>query len=335
MIAEIASVGPSTPTMSIASVVGALYAFVPVITLHDVAPAQQGCARNKTLHLIRHAEGWHNVDELEAEAAFTAGAASWHGLNLRDPANVKLRDDYGIAWTLLKQVSGDKYHDPHLTPKGRDQCYALRTQLRANPAFAVDAVAVSPMRRAIETALLGLPQLEAASTAFAWSHDDDPPRPPPVLATDLLRERCAHFMPDSRLTRTQLTAEFGTLGAGARIDLSQIDEQDTPFLDGKERHEPETGSPLLAARAAEALKWLAALPEAHRHVAVVSHKHFLGALTALHADGGVEQRPFSNAERRTVLMCIGAGDELAAEAEQDGGTVKPVRARVKPVGGSG
>ena len=106
--------------------------FVSEITLHDKPVA---CARNKTLHLIRHAEGWHNVDELEAEAAFTSGAAEWHGIDLKDPSNVALRKEYGIAWTLLERVTGTKYHDPHLTPKGRDQCTALRTQLRADPTF--------------------------------------------------------------------------------------------------------------------------------------------------------------------------------------------------------
>ena len=64
-----------------------------------------------------------------------------------------------------------------------------------DPSFAVDAVALSPMRRTIETALVSLPQLEAASTTFAWAHGADPPRTPPMVATELLRERCAHFMP--------------------------------------------------------------------------------------------------------------------------------------------
>ena len=300
--------------------------FVSEITLHDKPVA---CARNKTLHLIRHAEGWHNVDELEAEAAFTSGAAEWHGIDLKDPSNVALRKEYGIAWTLLERVTGTKYHDPHLTPKGRDQCTALRTQLRADPTFVVDAVALSPMRRTIETALLAVPQLEAAITAFTWAHDDDPPQPPPMVATDLLRERCAHFTPDSRLTRTQLTREFGQLGANATIDLSQIDEADTPFLEGKERYEPEVGSTLLAERAAEALRWLAKLPASYRSVAVVSHRHFLGALTGLHPES-VSQSPFANAERRTVLLCERGGEEDGDGAA--GATVKPVRSRVTPMG---
>ena len=111
--------------------------------------ARGSCARNKTIHLIRHAEGWHNVDELEAEAA-----ELW-----KAHPQGSLRAEYGIAWMLMKEVSGDKYLDPLLTPKGREQAYALRTKLRkpwVDHAFVADAIALSPMRRAIETALLGL-----------------------------------------------------------------------------------------------------------------------------------------------------------------------------------
>lgn len=311
--------------------VGAISTAFVSLTLHErgVSEPEPGtCARNRTLHLIRHAEGWHNVDEIEAEAAFKAGARTWHGIDLRDPENVRLRSKYGIAWTLLERVTGRKYHDPHLTPKGREQSYELRRSLRAEPTFTVDAVALSPMRRTIETALLGLPQLEAAATAFAWQHDDDPPTPPPMVATDLLRERCAHFMPDSRLPRSELQAQFGGLGGRAAIDFGSVDEDDTPFLNGHERHEPEVGSPLLAQRAEAALRWLASLPATYAAVAVVSHKHFLGAITGVHAET-VAQRPFANAERRTVLLCDGGG---ADGGGADGATVKPVRARVKPYG---
>ena len=185
------------------------------------------------------------------------------------------------------------------------------------------------MRRTIETALLGLPQLEAAATAFSWAHGADPPHPPPIVATDLLRERCAHFMPDSRLPRSELERQFGSLGGGAKINFSAVDEDDTPFLDGKERHEPEVGSPLLAQRAAAALEWLSKLPDEHRNVAVVSHKHFLGALVSLGDD--LSQRAFVNAEVRSVLLCEGR-----RKLREGGGAakaaVKPVRARVKPLG---
>lgn len=276
-----------------------LLACVPArLTLHELSSSVP-CARNKTIHLIRHAEGWHNVDELEAEAA-----ELW-----KTHPQGSLRAEYGIAWMLMKEVSGDKYLDPLLTPKGREQAYALRTKLRkpwVDHAFVVDAIALSPMRRAIETALLGLPQLEAAATAVRL---DDPraghvtAAAPELFASDLLRERCAHFMPDSRLTRTELEQEYSALGGNVTIDFSQISDADRLFIDGKERNEPEIGSQLLAERAGEAIKWLMSLPAHQQSVAVVSHKHFLGALTSLGATTGVTQRPFENAEMRTLLLC--------------------------------
>ena len=99
--------------------------FVPTVILYDFdSLPSSGCRNNRTLHLIRHAEGWHNVDELEAEAAFKAGESHYKGIDLKKEENIKLRAHYGIAWYLLERVTGDKYHDPHLTPEGRRQAYA-------------------------------------------------------------------------------------------------------------------------------------------------------------------------------------------------------------------
>ena len=83
-----------------------------------------------------------------------------------------------------------------------------------------------------------------------------------------------------------------------------------------ERDEPEVGSELLASRAQRALEWLAALPAEHGSIAVVSHKHFLAALTGLHPHT-VAQRAFENCERRTVLLCS-APPPSASSMEVDG-----------------
>lgn len=278
------------------------------------------CPRNKTIHFIRHAEGWHNVDELEAEAS-----ELW-----KTHPQGALRQQYGIAWMLLNQVSGDKYLDPLLTPKGREQAYALRRKLRTAD-IRVDAVALSPMRRTIETALLGLPQLEGAATALRLvdpRSGHEAPLPPPLIATDLLRERCAHFMPDSRLPRAELEKEYGSLGGNASIDFSQITDADRLFADGTEREEPEVGSKLLASRAAEALAWLSRLPGPLNSVVVVSHKHFLGALTSLGEATGVEQRAFENAEMRTLLLC-----EQDAEQQPAHQPAKLAGSKVVPTAG--
>lgn len=275
-------------------------ACLSTITLHEIDDTSNRvyrCERNKTLHLIRHAEGWHNIDELMAER---------DELHKTHPQG-HLRAEFGIAWILLKQVSGEKYHDPLLTPKGREQAYALRSRLRAETDFIVDAVALSPMRRTIETALLALPQLEAAVTSVRLndprSNDSPTTLPAPaLLATDLLRERCAHFQPDSRLLRSELEREYSGLNSNVTIDFSAISEEDKLFHDGQERWEPEVGSALLASRAMKALRWLADLPREYARIAVVSHKHFLGALVSTSLMGAA-QRPFENCEKRTVLLC--------------------------------
>jgi len=305
------------------------------LSLHEHGISEPtNCVRNKTLHLIRHAEGWHNVDELEAEAAFAAGSATWRGLDLQDPRNIALRHEFGIAWTLLERVSGRKYHDPLLTPKGREQAYALRTVLRSEPNFGVDAVAFSPMRRTIATALLSLPSLEVAVTTFPLEASSE--KVPRLVASDLLRERVGPFMCDSRLPKSALEREYARLGA--TIEFGMVTEADEMFEEGTERNEPEQGSPILAARAATALRWISELPEAR--IAVVAHRHILFALTSLYPQS-VAQQPFSNAERRTMILCDQLpADGLAEQAEGggdesskgDGSPVRPMRARVKPLG---
>lgn len=244
------------------------YSYVVAASMILIEPGsrQHSCSRNKTLHLLRHAEGHHNVDELTAEA---------NSVHLQKAEWTELRKQHGVAWMLLKQVHGTKYQDPLLTAKGREQSYNLRSRLRREH-FEVDAVAVSPMRRTIETALLSLPQLEVAATAFALDDGagaDAPSRATPaIIATELLRERVGPYMPDNRLERSALQAAFGRLGGETAINMTEVQEEDALFADGAERDEPEIGSPLVAARAARALQWLLRLPDDYRHVAVVSHK---------------------------------------------------------------
>jgi len=299
------------------------------ITLHERdAELPASCTRIKTLHVIRHAEGHHNADELAVERS---------QMHLKDPEHVRLRDEYGIAWVLLERVSGRRYHDPLLTAKGREQAYALRAELRREPGFAVDMVAFSPMRRTISTALLGLPQLEGIAAAFPLDSPEATMLTPRLVASDLLRERVGPFMCDSRMSRSELEAEYSRLGGNesVRIDFSGVSEADIMFAEGAERREPEVGSTVLARRASAALEWLSIQPE--QSIALVAHKHFLGALTSLHA-ATVVQRPFENAEKRTMLLCVekdAAWDEAAAShSTHDGAssTVRPIRARVQTLG---
>lgn len=66
-----------------------------------------------TLHCVRHAQGYHN----------------------------------------LSAENEEKYHDPDLTKRGREQCERLRESFPYHSQ--VDCVVASPIRRTIQTALIG------------------------------------------------------------------------------------------------------------------------------------------------------------------------------------
>ncbi|KAL3897639.1 MAG: hypothetical protein SGPRY_013013, partial [Prymnesium sp.] len=160
--------------------------------------ASSGCGRTRSVHFIRHAEGTHNAAEAEVEAS---------RLHLRDATGVHaaLYDAHGTGWVLLEEVSGKTYWDAPLTPAGREQAYALRRSLRtAN--LQIDAVFSSPFRRTLQTALLSLPQLEQSATTFQLN--DSIAQPPPIIVSDLLRERVGPYTCDARLSVNELQSIF-------------------------------------------------------------------------------------------------------------------------------
>lgn len=280
------------------------------------------CARTKVLHLIRHAEGIHNSGELDAEAK---------ALHERNATHARLQKDHGVPWVLHASASGSTYTDPRLTRKGRAQAYRLRAELLEEEAE-VDAVIVSPFRRTIATALLGLPQLEAAAASFvlgenhhpdpptAHSHEAVAPRPPPVIALEALRERIGPYESDHRLPTSELRAEYGSLSGGLAIDFSHVaDDEDVLFREGlpRGREVGESGEAMLAERCRAALAWLIERPAEQRRLAVVTHSHFLARLLSLFPQLG--QQRFANAERRRLVLC---------EREKAGGEVGADGARV-------
>lgn len=229
------------------------------------------CARRRTLHFIRHAQGYHNWAEDRSER---------RQLHLRNESHIRLFETHGRAWVLLEQTTGIRYHDPRLTTKGRLQAAALRSQLR-KAGVSFDAVAVSPMRRTLQTAFLGIPQLQKKRYSPTI----------PVYTTDLLRERVANYTSDGRKRIGVLRKEWpGVHWAG-------MDEDDLLFLNHKENgpDEPER----LRTRAHKALQWLSSLPDEHVHIAVVSHQHLLRALLGL-AD---VHKNMHNAECVEMVLC--------------------------------
>lgn len=294
------------------------------------------CARSVEVHLIRHAQGTHNHAE---DAAY---AAELHNASAESAA---LFATHGKAWVLLEQVSGREHWDAPLTAEGWRQALRLRHAIQSSH-IEFDQIAVSPMRRTIQTAFAALPQFSSggvrtlhaakkmASTANITSraHTREVGMPEfalrgpatvPVVATDLLRERIAHYTCDRRMSVSELKERaFDPVAEGTlpRVDFEhdKVEEEDTMLLEvgAKERD-------LLVARATRAAQWLLDLPEptgsckrglATRRcsIGVVSHQHLLLAMTSalgqpdrLNAgDGSTEwHRPFYNAERRGYLLC--------------------------------
>jgi broad specificity phosphatase PhoE len=244
---------------------------------HD-PPPPDACSRTKKLHLIRHAEGTHNA----AESAELERPT--HELH---PTHARLHAEHGVAWVLLHEVSGLRYRDPPLTPEGERQAAALRAEMEA-AGVRVDAVAISPMRRTLQTAHIGVPHLQPSRRAST-----------PTYTTELLRERVGPYACDERAPASELRAEFGE-----HVDFAEVAEEDSMFAEAKE-HGPDEAA-TLAARATRFVEWVLERPEEHEHIAVVSHQHFLLAITSLFADdlGGERARErFRNAELRSVVLC--------------------------------
>lgn len=192
----------------LAAVAGLVASGLQLVPL-PLDPPLPHCVRNKSLHLIRHAQGTHN--EAEEEAASSS-------LHLQDPTgrHAELERIHGEAWVLLEEASGKKYWDAPLTATGREQAYALRRWLRGIN-LQVDAILSSPFRRTLQTALLSIPQLEQAATTFSLSGVSFPP--PPIIATDLVRERIGPYTCDARSSVSELESEFQN---ATTIDFSHV-----------------------------------------------------------------------------------------------------------------
>ncbi|KAJ1639435.1 histidine phosphatase superfamily [Pavlovales sp. CCMP2436] len=176
-------------------------------------------------------------------------------------------------------ATGARYRDPPLTATGSRQAERLFDEMDAR-SLHIELVTTSPMRRTLQTAHIGIPHLRGAATT-------------PAVATDLLRERVGPYTCDQRVEKSSLASEF------AGVDFSEVDEQDWMTSTAQE-YGPNEGA-LLAERAERAVEWLLGRPE--QHIAVVSHQHFLRALTKLSVDSPAGGLSFRNAEIQTFHLC--------------------------------
>lgn len=190
----------------------------------------------KKIHLIRHGQGRHNVAQAEWLAAGRPGEPYWTST---DP-----------DWVYL---------DAELTPLGEQQARDLRPRTAG---LRPELLVVSPMRRAIATALLAFEDHvsgRVAEGAAPWRL--------PVLALEACHEHAGRHTCDKRLPTAELAARYPA------VDFSLLEAPEDPFWgDGSERE----ALAALARRAADAAAFLLARPE--RHIAVAAHSTLLAAL---------------------------------------------------------
>ncbi|KAK4560027.1 hypothetical protein RGQ29_008996 [Quercus rubra] len=197
--------------------------------------------RTKTLHLVRHAQGIHNVEGEKDHDAL-------------------------LSYDLF---------DANLSPLGWKQVDNLRKHVHAcGLSKRIDLVVVSPLLRAMQTAVgvfggeaytdgINVPPLMAANTGKSGRPAISSLNSPPFVAVELCRERLGVNPCDKRRSITDYSPLFPA------VDFSLI-ENDKDILwtpDIRERDEE------IAARGQKFLKWLWTRKE--KEIAIVSHNRFL------------------------------------------------------------
>ena len=238
----------------------------------------QPLRHTKTLYLIRHGEGYHNL----------------HG--------EKVRSAY----------RSEQFADAHLTPLGWDQCAALRSHLESATTHdgkdalldRIELVVVSPLMRALETAVGALggdhlpatPEIQTGTQTGAGNGvGNGAATPPPLMRATTPEDgvRPGHPAVAPRATRTRAPLPFlacelcrehiGLNPCDRRrdtshyrdafpgVDFSEVtDEKDILWGTMNESNEA------MCERAHRFMEWVMRRPE--QHVAVVTHSAFMAAM---------------------------------------------------------
>eukprot|EP01062_Namystynia_karyoxenos_P041970 TRINITY_DN3064_c0_g1_i1.p1 TRINITY_DN3064_c0_g1~~TRINITY_DN3064_c0_g1_i1.p1 ORF type:complete len:461 (+),score=82.56 TRINITY_DN3064_c0_g1_i1:88-1470(+) len=205
-----------------------------------------------------------------------------------DGSNVKfvhfMRHGEGTSNSAARDKGHSEYKSRHwkdarLTRQGRDQALDVEAYVR-NSDLKVDVLLVSPLRRAAVTGCI----------AF-YSRIHDHPEVP-IIAHEMLRERCHGNPCDQRVTRTELEMEVPV------VDYSLIDEQDP--MAGRVGEQGEKWEDT-AERARKWLHWVSERPE--KDIAVATHSAFLLVLFRLILDTTGDMREwFETGELRSVAL---------------------------------
>lgn len=141
---------------------------VPAVRLHSIHSAMARSNNMRVLHLIRHAQGFHNVSK-----------------DYRNP----------------------DFKDAQLTPYGINQCKQLSHRLIEEDIH-VDCIICSPMRRAIQTAYYSFEHFFFNDDQLNNTNDNKKIDPPfPIVACENWRET-VNYVCDVRLTKEELMKDF-------------------------------------------------------------------------------------------------------------------------------
>ncbi|KAK7275867.1 hypothetical protein RIF29_16993 [Crotalaria pallida] len=230
--------------------------------------------RCKTIHLVRHAQGVHNVE------------------------GEKNHDAY---------LSYD-YFDAPLTPLGWEQVSNLRKHVKASGlSKRVELIIVSPLLRTMQTAVgvfggeaftngINERPLMMYNVGQSDHHAVSNLNCPPFIAVELCREQTGVHPCDKRRT----ISEYRNMFPGIGFQLIESDEDMLWIPDVREKPEE------VAARGLKLLEWLWTRKE--KEIAVVTHSSFLfNTLSAFGKDCHPNMKSeicahFANCELRSVVI---------------------------------
>jgi broad specificity phosphatase PhoE len=234
----------------------------------------------KMLHLIRHAEGTHNVNQ-----------------RYRDIANL----------------------DARLTERGIQQCRALSNRIRdaaaggrsgscsplSDLATETDLIVTSPLTRCIQTTLLSLDHAINKSDP-SNSTTTNSKSPPVVLVYESVRET-VNFNCDRRRDMRHVMRDFDHAG----IDFSHIASREDAIWDAYvdqlgcdqtwTQHRESAELHVVADRGRDFFQWLSHRPE--RHVVVCTHSAFLRCIKNFGLDDTVPHQPPQILVNDTTCVC--------------------------------
>jgi broad specificity phosphatase PhoE len=197
----------------------------------------------KVVHWIRHGQGFHNS---------TADLVRALGVQFSTSVDAGLPGSAGT----FEQAAGvqnpymlDWMADPPLTQLGRDQAASLQLTARTlNP----ELVVVSPLSRAVKTALIGFDHLvDGAATKV------------PFVANELVRETNGKHTCDRRRETSEAARDF------PMVDFSALDSKEDPTW----TEQRETSAAISCRGYSFLTEWLRQRPE--KEIVVATHSAFL------------------------------------------------------------